>query len=263
MSEHTLMLENGLIYGPEHARGDYKSVLQWLIVTVALILGVLFLWSLGLVQQVLATDHTYMSVLIAVVFVVASVHCLLQCWSISRQQIAAREVGALLQDGAVLSVADDRVLAGDRPLPGGSLTRHIGNLVRKARLQGGGRIDQELLLRDLADELHQRGRLGLFVSEALLRLALLGTAIGFILMLVPISAITGFEADVLREALSGMSAGMAIALNVTVLGIATALILKLECFFLDQAIAQLFSTTIKVTEISVLPVLQRSADATR
>jgi hypothetical protein len=71
-----------------------------------------------------------------------------------------------------------------------------------------------------------------------LRLALLGTAIGFILMLIPISGLSSFEAGTLRTALGGMTGGMAIALNVTVTGIASSLVLKLEYYMLDNAIEE-------------------------
>ena len=73
------------------------------------------------------------------------------------------------------------------------IAQHVANLVAKARAQGGRRIDQTVLLRVLANRLRGRERLGLFVSEALLRLALLGTAVGFILMLIPIAGLTSFD----------------------------------------------------------------------
>jgi hypothetical protein len=81
-------------------------------------------------------------------------------------------------------------------------------LVVKGR--GGCPLDQTLLLRALADQLRARERLGWFVSEALLRLALLGTAIGFILMLIPLSGLESFEIETLRGALAEMSGGMAV-----------------------------------------------------
>ena len=41
---------------------------------------------------------------------------------------------------------------------------------------------------------------------------LLGTAIGFILMLIPIAGLSSFDAETLRGALAGMTGGMAVAL---------------------------------------------------
>jgi hypothetical protein len=161
-----------------------------------------------------------------------------------------------------LHIADGRVLFGNgREMPPSTLTTHIGNLLTRAQLQPGARFDQTLLLRALADRLRNREKLGLFISEALLRLALLGTAIGFILMLVPIAQINNFEADNLRTALSGMTAGMSVALTVTVTGIASALVLKFEYYMLDNAIADLFDIITETSEIYVMPALERRPDA--
>ena len=173
----------------------------------------------------------------------------------SRELVAARSYQTVLHEDRerpYIAVGDL-----DRTPNGSSIARHIANLVAKARSQGGGRVDQTLLLRVLARQLHGRERLGLFVSEALLRLALLGTALGFILMLIPIAGLSGFDAETLRKALSGMSGGMAIALNITVTGIATALLLKLEYYFLGLGVGDLVDTITEVTEVHVISVLER------
>jgi hypothetical protein len=79
-------------------------------------------------------------------------------------------------------------------------------------------------------------------------------------MLIPIAGLTAFDAESLRKALAGMSSGMAIALNVTVTGIATALLLKLQYFYLDKAIADLLTTITELTEVHVVSVLEHEGD---
>ena len=59
--------------------------------------------------------------------------------------------------------------------------------------------------------------------------------------------------------MTGMTSGMAIALNITVAGIGTALFLKLTYYLLDEAIADLFREITKVTEVYVIPMLVPSA----
>ena len=244
---------------------DYAPVLRWLILNCLAIVVVIALWYFGLLWAMLSTDRTHISLLILVLFALTALHCLYQTTDISNQLVAARKVRAQLAEfGAEsLHIGDDGrlLLANGRPLAPGVLATHIGNLVRKARSLGGGRLDQTLLLRSLADRLRDREKLGLFVSEGLLRLALLGTAIGFILMLIPISRLTSFDPGTLRLALSGMTGGMAIALNVTVTGIASALVLKFEYFLLDDAISDLFESVTETTEVYVVPVLERRLDA--
>ena len=71
-------------------------------------------------------------------------------------------------------------------LPSGRVTEYIRNLVVKAEKQGRQRrLDQTLLLRGLADKLRSPMQFGAFAGDALLKLGLLGTIVGFILMLFP------------------------------------------------------------------------------
>jgi hypothetical protein len=57
-----------------------------------------------------------------------------------------------------------------------------------------------------------------------------------------------------------MSGGMATALNITVTGIATALVLKLEYFLLDKALVDLLVRITEVTEVHVISSLQDPVD---
>lgn len=249
--------------GPPLAMRDYGPVLRWLIVTMLVVLGVVTLWQLGYLGTVIESDHTRISLLIFAVFVITSLHCLVQSVDVSRELVAARKARASIEaeSGTGFRLAGANVLTGAGTLlPPGVLTSHVRNLVKKADIRGKGQLDQTLLLRAVADQLRSREKIGLFVSEALLRMALLGTAIGFILMLIPIAGLSSFDADTLRGALAGMTGGMAVALNVTVAGIGTALVLKFQYFQLDGAIGELFSLIAETSEIHVVPAIERSHD---
>jgi biopolymer transport protein ExbB/TolQ len=251
------------VLGPAAERHDFAPVLRWLMVNGLVAVALIALWQLGYLRTVIESDHTRISLLIFALFVIVSIHCLVQVVEVSRELKAARQARAIIEADAEsgFRIAGGRVTTGRGvELPAGMLANHIRNLVTKATIRGKGTLDQTLLLRTVADRLRSREKIGLFVSEALLRLALLGTAIGFILMLIPIAGLTSFEADTLRSALSGMTGGMAVALNVTVSGIATALVLKFEYFQLDGAIGDLFQTIAETSEIHVVPAIERSQD---
>jgi hypothetical protein len=237
---------------------DYLPLLRWLILMCLTGLGLATLWQINVIQVMLDTDRTHISLLILGLFAFTSLHCLAQIWYISRELARARSFRDRLWEHRKRST----IAVGDleRTSEGSTIARHIANLVAKSRSQGGGRVDQTLLLRVLASQLHGRERLGLFVSEALLRLALLGTALGFILMLIPIAGLNAFDPETLRKALSGMSAGMAIALNITVTGIGTALVLKLQYFFLGMGVVDLVNTITEVTEVHVISVLEHNSN---
>jgi hypothetical protein len=250
----------GLIRSPAERR-DFLPLVRWAILMGLIAAGFATVIYFGLIQLMLETDRTKISVLILLTFAFTTVHCLVQTVAVSRELAATRRVREVIRRGSSnFSVSDGRVFADEQPLEPCALTDHIADLIEKSRRQDGQRVEQNQLLRALADRLKAREKIGWFVAEALLRLALLGTAVGFILMLVPIAGLTSFDATVLRGAVSGMSGGMAIALNVTVTGIGSALLLKVEYYLLDEAIAELFGTITRVTEVYVVPGLDRRSN---
>jgi hypothetical protein len=245
---------------------NYLPLLKWILVNSLAVLGTLVLWYFGLLRAILETDRTRISLVIFAIFIATSLHCLYQTIAVSRELIAARRVreAVVSAEGRALMVKGDQIItAQGRTLEPSVVTSHIGNLIAKARTLGETHLDQTLLLRSLADQLRAREKLGWFVSESLLRLALLGTAVGFILMLIPVAGLDAFDVESLRQTLTGMTSGMAIALNVTVAGIATALFLKFTYYLLDEAIADLFREVTEVTEVYVIPSLEPKAAGAR
>ena len=71
-----------------------------------------------------------------------------------------------------------------------------------------------------------------------MKLGLLGTIIGFILMLAPISKLSGYDAGSLQAALGEMSAGMAVALYTTLTGLVANLLLRLQFQILSDAMQE-------------------------
>ncbi len=255
------------LLGSEKESRDYVPLLKWLLLWVLIAFGTLVLWYFGLIGAMLESDHTRISLIIIAIFLAGSLHCLYQTIIVSRELISARKVRDAIEAarGRALMVKDEDIITSEgTTLERGIVTEHISNLMAKARnLSAGASLDQTVLLRSLADRLRSREKLGLFVSESLLRIALLGTAIGFILMLIPISGLGAFDVDSLRNTLAGMTGGMAVALNVTVTGIGTALLLKFQYYLLDEAIADLFREITEVTEVHVIPALEPVVNAGR
>lgn len=242
---------------------DYSPLLKWLLVNCLVALGLFTLWRFGFLDTAIQSDHTRISLLIFGLFVITSLHCLAKAIEVSKDLIAMRRARAICEAEASTGFrisGDDVVTGKGTVLPRGPFASHVANLIRRADVRGKGHLDQTLLLRNVADRLRAREKIGVFVSEALLRLALLGTAIGFILMLIPIATLSSFETDTLRSALSGMTAGMAVALNVTVSGIGAALVLKYTYYQLDHDIADLFHLIAETSEIYVVPAIERAAD---
>lgn len=76
---------------------------------------------------------------------------------------------------------------------------------------------------------------GWFAADLALKIGLLGTIIGFILMLASIRDITGFDTISLQTALKEMSAGMAVALYTTLAGLTANILLRIQFQILADA----------------------------
>ena len=188
-------------------------ILSGLLVFAAFLLGYYQLFAL-----LIAADPTYLSVSMLLLYVLASMRWLQLCYQLSRYQqtlnqpkASAREAGC--QARALINASMPAATASD-----------------------------QLPLTVLAEHLENRHALGYFVSDLLLKLGLVGTVIGFILMLSPIAEMESFESNNIRNLLTAMSSGMAVALFTTLTGLITSTLLKVQYFLADSAVVQVIDT---------------------
>ena len=247
------------LFGASYELRDYNTLLKWLILTGVAVFGLVVTWQFGLLQLMLNSDKSSISLVILVIYALFSVHCFYQTLYISRETNAAHRVEHQISRGNdLLSLEGDRVIIADgSELAPSRVTEHIRNLIVKAHKQGEMHIDQSLLLSNLADSLRGRQSVGFFVADGLLKLGLLGTVIGFIFMLSPISTIDTFDVETLKRALATMSSGMAVALFTTLAGLVGGTLLKLQYYILDEGTAYLFNLITELTEVHVISVLDR------
>jgi hypothetical protein len=231
-------------------------LLLWMIFTGLSIFAAVLLWRYGLIHLMVRSDRTYISSVIAVLYIVTCVHCFWRTRAISREGEVARRCRAVLSspEGAAALKADVPTL------PAGLVTDHIRNLVTKARAQETGRLDQTLLLRSLADRLRGSNGFGAFASDTLMKLGLLGTIIGFIIMLAPIASLDAADKVAMRSSMGLMSDGMAVAMYTTLAGLVGSILVRIQYYMLDAATQRVFSDAVMLTETRVTPVLETRHD---
>jgi biopolymer transport protein ExbB/TolQ len=232
---------------------ERSVLLLWMIFTGLSIFAAVVLWQYGLIRLMVTSDRTYISSIIAVLYIVTCFHCFWRTRAIAREGDAARGCRAILaaRDGAK---ALDR---GARVLPAGLVRDHIRSLVTKAEGQGESRIDQTLLLRALADRLRGSNGFGAFVSDTLMKLGLLGTIIGFIIMLAPIATLDAADKISMKSSMGLMSDGMAVAMYTTLAGLVGSILVRIQYYMLDAATQRVFSDAVMLTETHVMPALER------
>ena len=242
---------------------DHLPLLRWMVFTGVTVFGFALAWHFGLIHLMLASDKTYISAIIGVLYIATCAHCFVRTAIISRELDAAQRVSALVSRGATgfRVVGQDVLTADGARLPSGQVANHIRNLILKAGLQGRHqRLDQTLLLRGFADSLRGPNQLGSFASDALMKLGLLGTIIGFILMLAPIAGLNSADRASVKSSMGLMSDGMAVAMYTTLSGLVGSILVQTQYYMLDEATAKLFGLATDLTEVFVVSVLEREQD---
>jgi len=201
-----------------------------------------------------ASDPTYISSVIVFLYGGTTLHCLWRTAVISWEAAAAQRVAQCManDEGALLTAGNGR---SESP-PSGLVATHIRELVDKAGLQGARRLDQTLLLRVLAGKLRGSNQLGAFASDTLMKLGLLGTIVGFIMMLGPIAGLDAENQGAVKSAMGLMSDGMAVAMYTTLVGLAGSILVKIQYYLLEDATAKLFAFAVGLTEVRVVSVLE-------
>ena len=240
---------------PARETPERGPLLLWMIFTGLSIFAAVLLWRYGFIHLMVASDRTYISSLIAILYIVTCFHCFWRTRAIAREAEMARRCRAILSAEGAKALE-----AGARALPAGLVTDHIRSLVTKAETQGAGPIDQTLLLRSLADRLRGSNGFGAFVSDTLMKLGLLGTIIGFIIMLAPIAGLDAADKVAMKSSMGLMSDGMAVAMYTTLAGLVGSILVRIQYYMLDAATQRVFSDAVMLTETRVTPALERRHD---
>ena len=192
-------------------------------------------------------------------YVAISVHCFVRTAAISRELDSAQRVFALVSRGApgFRVVGPDVVTADGTRLPPGQVTTHIRNLILKAGCRATTGSIRPCCCAGSPTRCAGPNQLGSFASDALMKLGLLGTIIGFILMLAPIAGLDAADRASVKSSMGLMSDGMAVAMYTTLTGLIGSVLLQTQYYMLDEATAKLFGLATDLTEVFV--VLRRSS----
>ena len=182
-------------------------LLKGLLLFTLIIFSFYLLFQLNLIETIVESDRSKISILILTIYVLATLHWL---YIVTRLHKEIESISSPTKDtliGRYILTFEDAKFS-----------------------------KNELTL--LEDELSNNHSLGYLIVDLLLKLGLTGTVIGFILMLLPIGEVKDFDPQILQTLLSTMSGGMAVALYTTLTGLVTSMMLKFQYFLLDSSLNQ-------------------------
>ena len=177
-----------------------NGLLRSLLLLTIILFGFWILNDQGLIQIVLKGDKSHISKAIIILWIVTTIY-----W-----------------------IYLSRIIYLDKSLIGNekdfSLNLSIGKYLRD--IDKGE--DKDTIIRVFESEYAKKLSFGWVAADISLKLGLLGTVIGFILMLQPISELNNTSPDELKSALSSMSSGMAVALFTTLTGLVSSILIRLQ-----------------------------------
>ena len=203
-----------------NAKNQSLGVLRSLLLLVLIIFGVWILDDRGLLAVVLEGDKSQISTVIGCLWIISSIYWLYLSKIISDERNSFEN----------MEFKNKKLL----------VSRFFNSLKKNE--------DKDVLINAFESEFEKKISYGVVASDVALKLGLLGTIIGFILMLKPIADLNSTSPEDLKMALSSMSSGMAVALYTTLTGLIVSTLLRIQFHFSATWIISLLNDLAFYTE---------------
>ena len=215
--------------------------------------GLVVSWNEGLITALFEGDQSRICLVIGLLYVLGSLHCAQRIFFLSNELNLARHISEIMNSRAPDSTIrhdGERVVVGtDVALPDSATTTYLGDMLKAGN--GGSNPESSNLTEAFAEQLKGSHELGWFIVDILLKLGLVGTIIGFILMLGSVADTSSLDVNTMQKVLKQMSSGMGTALFTTLAGLIGSILLGLQYLLLDKSADKLVRQSIRLAEIEV------------
>ena len=228
--------------------GAFDAVLKWVLLMALIAVATVISYDYGLLDYLFGADKSRITVLIAVLYVGFSGHCLWILVELAREYRRALQIKETLARSTKVP---------ELPQGGMMIDRYMSDLIRSREHPSEVEGNAHLLMMSLGASLRRRTKIGTYGADLLYKLGMLGTMVGFVMMLNSMGDLSSFDVDTLRGALQQMIAGMAVSLLTTIAGLIGGILLRLEYNIADALVTDISQTAVSFTEVSLLPLLAR------
>ena len=229
---------------------EHWLMLVWLVVTGLIVFGLIICWNEGLIDALIAGDKSRISLIIALLYCAGTVHCAGRGAFLSTElNVVARFLTAAARDpAAAIKLNSNGVGLGQERISSATLLgEHIVNVCR-AQGAADEASERATLVEVLAAKVKGPHDLGWFVVDVLLKLGLIGTIVGFILMLSSVANTASLDVNTMQKVLKQMSAGMGTALFTTLTGLSGSILLGMQYLLLDKGADSLIEQVVEFSE---------------
>ena len=225
----------------------HQFPLLWMLLMGATALA----WLVAVDQQyaaaMFAADRSYLCVAILIFFVFFSLHAGLHTRSISRELENARALSTGSEVEASSAIAPLPAVPKFRLRPRPTISPFVEEVQRAAAHGEAKETTTQQIIEIYADRLRAPVELGWFFVDILIRMGLIGTIVGFILIFASLSSGPAPDSQNIQDLLLSMSGGMGTALYTTLLGLLTATVLGLQYMILSRSVEELVAELINTS----------------
>lgn len=203
----------------------YKALMHWLLMFGLTLFGLFLSWDMGVLQDIIAQDNTRLCLVIITMLLVMSAHCAYRSFFLSRQYLMLLYYPQMTAFHAGQSLAQDYLTS--------------------AGPNENNSSDKTLLAEVLMEKARGTHQVGWFIAGTMIKLGLLGTVIGFIVMLSSVSGLESLTISDIKTLMQRMTQGMGIAMSTTLVGLSCSMLLSLQYLLLDRTADQFVALTIE------------------
>ncbi|MES9988657.1 MAG: MotA/TolQ/ExbB proton channel family protein [Candidatus Thiodiazotropha endolucinida] len=242
-----------------HAKTPYTLVLQWLLLFGILSFISWLFWDQGLLQSALLSDPSHITLIILLLFVLATTHCATRALFLSHENSALDQIIQFTTANPPGPGSNRWWIENKLPVKDSLSGQFIAGI---AAMHGSLQVhrpnqDSHLLAQVMAERMRGQHEVGWFICGLLVKLGLLGTVIGFVMMLAPVAELKSFDLSDIQGLLQRMTTGMGVALNTTLMGLSCSMLLGMQYLMLDRAADRLVAEAVEFSETRLLKVADK------
>lgn len=227
---------------------NYDPFLICLLVNGVVFCGFYIAYELGLLSTILASDVTHISTLILFVLVMILAHCTWRSWVIAQQVNFFKDFVEQGQtDLKPVSLSPISLSSVDLSYVGINWPQDFLQLSKSTKPESG---QHDLRAQVLAERLRGPNQIGWFCAGLMIKFGLLGTVIGFAIMLSSVNSLEALEITDVKNLMQQMTQGMRVAMNTTIIGLISSIALGVQYLLLDRFADGLVASVIDHLDMS-------------
>lgn len=224
---------------------SYIFLQIWVLLAGISVFACYVAFDLGYFARIIEADQSKLSILIAGLFLGATFHAVWHILRVTRQIDAAY---AWLSEDQEIKFDPDNVDLSPFQTPDQFVSGYVSQVIEARRLSNSDNQDGGLVFEIYADRLRAAVEIGWYLVDILIRLGLIGTIVGFILILGALSSGPAPTPENIQTLLISMSGGMGTALYTTLAGLVTAMVLGAQYMVLARGTEELIGKLVRIRD---------------